>query len=196
MKLNVGAGRDIRPGWTNLDSVAGPGIDIVVNIGTECLPLDLFMYMSGSMESAFDEIECSHIVEHVDNLLYAAENLWFLAAPNCKLTVKCPHGASDDAWEDPTHRHALYPGSFRSWAQPYYWRADYGYRGDWRIESCTLLIDPALCELPSDEAFVIVQQQRNRVREIVTILRAVKPARPAKRELLEPLAVSLQPATQ
>ena len=31
-KLNIGCGRDIRPGFINLDLVAAPGVNVVHNI--------------------------------------------------------------------------------------------------------------------------------------------------------------------
>jgi len=43
--------------------------------------------------------------------------------------------SSDDAVEDPTHTRPYFEGSFVYFGQPAYSRADYGYRGDWAIES-------------------------------------------------------------
>ena len=62
------------------------------------------------------------------------QELWRIAKPNAKMVIRVPHGASDDAWEDPTHVRAYFSNSFGYYSQPYYWRADYGYRGDWLHE--------------------------------------------------------------
>ena len=95
-----------------------------------------------------------------------------------------PHGASDDAWEDPTHVRAYFPGSFGYFSQPYYWRADYGYRGDWKVEKIRLNVDRQLCAgLDPQQAFLKSQQERNIVREIYCELSAVKPLREPRREL-------------
>jgi hypothetical protein len=40
------------------------------------------------------------------------QELHRIAKPNGKLVIRCPHGASDDAWEDPTHVRAFFARSF------------------------------------------------------------------------------------
>jgi predicted SAM-dependent methyltransferase len=47
-KLNLGCGKDIRKGWTNLDCVNLPGVDIVHNINYLPLPFN---------DNEFDEIQ-------------------------------------------------------------------------------------------------------------------------------------------
>jgi SAM-dependent methyltransferase len=66
------------------------------------------------------------------NVCLLMQELHRIAKPNGKLVIRCPHGASDDAWEDPTHVRAFFARSFGYFSQPFYWLADYGYRGDWQ----------------------------------------------------------------
>lgn len=181
MKLNLGCGRDIRPGWVNVDSVQMPGVDLVVDLDADPhLP-----YPDGSVE----HIEGSHIIEHLHNPLPLMQELWRVAKPDAECVFRCPYGSSDDADEDPTHVRRLFAGSWIYFGQGAYWRADYGYRGDWQPVTVELHIDPAFAPLPDAELAARVRMQRNVVREMVATLRAVKPARPQVRESQEPYDV-------
>ena len=110
----------------NLDVRPGPDIDRVADIQDE---------VPGG---PFDEIRMVHVLEHLARPLDAMQNLWDAAAPDATLTVVCPHGGSDSAWEDQTHLRPYYPTSFLAFSQPYYHLADYGYTADWQITQCVV----------------------------------------------------------
>jgi hypothetical protein len=67
-------------------------------------------------------------------------------------------------------------------AQPTYYRADYGYRGDWQIDTITLDVK---VDGTAEEVQAMVMSMRNVVARQVVELRAVKPARPPDRSLWE-----------
>jgi SAM-dependent methyltransferase len=176
-KLNVGCGRNRIDGWLHLDAAALPGIDIVADLETcATAPLPL-------ADGSVDEFLLSHVMEHIRNVLPMMQELYRIAAPDARMVVRVPYGSSDDAYEDPTHVRQLFLNSFGYFSQPNYWRADYGYRGDWLTESITLVIAPDIPALPDAQLLERVHRDRNVVVEMVAILRAVKPMREAKREL-------------
>lgn len=191
-RLNVGCGRTIRDDWCNLDLTWHDGMiegrDVVAELGVDKLDLP---------ENHFTEIEASHVVEHVGPILEAVEALWRVAAPDCKLTIRCPHGSSDDAHGDPTHVRPMFDQSFLYWGQGFYWRADYGYRGDWSLQQVTLITRDVDLEGVEEAGKLdavyseLVRHGRNWVREMVAELVAVKPARPAVRESIDPLHLVL-----
>jgi predicted SAM-dependent methyltransferase len=184
-KLNVGCGRNILPGWINLDSFALPGVDIVANLehcASARLPLE---------NECVDEFMLSHVLEHIGNVLPMMEELHRVAMQNATMTVRVPYGSSDDAFEDPTHVRNIFVGSFGYFSQPYYWRADYGYRGDWMTDTITLEVAQHLRHLPEPELWDRIHRERNVVVEMVAILRAVKPIREPLRELQVVPRVSL-----
>jgi hypothetical protein len=95
-----------------------------------------------------------------------------------------PYGSSDDAFEDPTHERQYFINSFGYFSQPYYWRADYGYRGDWNAVTITLLAQREGNEgLSEGELLSKVMRERNVVAEMVAELRAIKPIRASSRDL-------------
>lgn len=184
-KLNVGCGRNIFSGWINLDSFPLPGVDIVADLeecATKTLPL---------ADDSIDEFLLSHVLEHIRNVLPMMQALHRVASQNAVMTIRVPYGSSDDAFEDPTHVRQIFAGSFGYFSQPYYWRADYGYRGDWITESITLEVVPHLRHLPDAELWDRINRDRNVVVEMVATLRAVKPIRQPLRELQHAPLVSL-----
>jgi SAM-dependent methyltransferase len=177
-RLNVGCGRNILDGCINLDSVALPGVDIVCDLDKlRNTPIDL-------PDQTVEFFLLSHVIEHIRDSLGLMQELWRLALPNALAHIRVPYGASDDAWEDPTHVRPYFRSSFGYFSQPFYWRADYGYRGDWQPENIQLFVDKGRCEgLDPQQIFTKIQTERNVVKEMVCELRCIKPIRPAQREL-------------
>jgi SAM-dependent methyltransferase len=185
-RLNVGCGRNIREGMLNLDSVALPGVDIVCdleNLRQTRIPLP---------DESVDYFLLSHVLEHIRDSLGVMQELWRLAMPGAIAEIRTPHGASNDAWEDPTHVRAYFPGSFGYFSQPFYWRADYGYRGDWQPETLRLVVDGTRCHgLSHQEILAKAECERNLVREMICELRAVKPIREPRQELQTELRIEI-----
>lgn len=177
-RLNVGCGRNIIKGWLNLDMTMLAGVDIIADLDACAetpLPIE---------DNTIDEFLLSHIIEHIKSPLPLMQELWRIAKPSAKLVVRVPHGASDDAWEDPTHLRAYFAGSFGYFSQPYYWRADYGYRGDWRCNAVTFVVPKQLViGLQPAEILHKINTQRNVVLEMIAELTCIKPIRDAKKEL-------------
>jgi SAM-dependent methyltransferase len=184
MRLNLGCGRDIRDGWVNIDSAPLPGVEYVVDFDNKP-SLDL-------TDDSVEYSEGSHVIEHLHSPLPFMQELWRVTKDGGTVQFRCPYGSSDDADEDPTHVRRMFPGSWGYFGQPHYWRADYGYRGDWQVEQIVLLIDPALNHLGDDGLRFAMQFQRNVVMEMVATLRAVKPAREPLRDLQQQPEIIIQ----
>jgi SAM-dependent methyltransferase len=178
-KINLGCGKNILQGWSNLDKVAGTGVDIIADLD-DCknskLPFD---------SNEIEEFLASHVLEHLHNPLAFMEELHRIAKPNAQAVFRVPYGSSDDAFEDPTHVRQYFLKSFGFFSQPFYWRADYGYRGDWLTEKITLLVDAYTHQGKNAEQIIFeVNTFRNIVKEMIVELRAIKPIREPKRELI------------
>lgn len=174
VKLNLGCGKFpiTLPNWINIDQTKLSTVDLVFdleNCEKEQLPFE---------ESSIDEFFMSHVLEHIKNILPLMQELHRVAKPNALLTVKVPYGSSDDAFEDPTHIRQMFIGSFGFFSQPYYWRADYGYKGDWKVNKVFLYLYKNIEEnLTMDQLFNKINSQRNVVKEMLVELLAVKPIR-------------------
>jgi SAM-dependent methyltransferase len=177
-KLHLGCGRDILQGWINLDAVPLEGVDVVANLD-ECRTTKLPFW-----NDSIDEFLANHVIEHLHNCLPFMEELYRIAKPNAKAVFRVPYGSSDDAFEDPTHRRQLFLNSFQYFSQPLYWRADYGYRGDWLTEKIELIVEADRHQEETvEEIMWQVHTFRNIVKEMVVELRAIKPIREPNKEL-------------
>jgi predicted SAM-dependent methyltransferase len=178
LRVNLGCGRNILAGWINVDVCALPGVDIVADLD-RCRehPLPL-------ANDSVDELLLSHVIEHVREPLPLMEDLHRVATNGARMVIRVPYGSSDDAFEDPTHLRQYFVNSFGYFSQPYYWRADYGYRGDWMTESITLVVrQQENVGLSPAEVMAKVMRERNVVTEMIAQLSAVKPVREPRKEL-------------
>jgi SAM-dependent methyltransferase len=129
--------------------------------------------------------EGTHVIEHLRDPLPFMAELWRVTRPGGTAAFRCPYGSSDDADEDPTHVRRMFHGSWGYFGQPHYWRADYGYRGDWQPVQVTLWIFPAFSGCTDTELQSAIRHQRNVVAEMGVVLRCVKPPRKPDRGLQE-----------
>ena len=178
-------------GWVNVDAAALPGVDVVADLARcrgQRLPF---------ADDCVDEMLLSHVLEHIEDTLALMQELHRIARAGAIATIRCPYGGSDDADEDPTHRHRFFLNSFGYFAQSAYWRADYGYRGDWQPRRIVLYVDRAEnAGLSAPDVLRRIRQLRNVVYEMVAELEAVKPARAPQRELQRAPAIEIAYARQ
>lgn len=182
LRLNLGCGKDVREGWVNIDLNEAPGV----------VPADLnspgwHHELSGILR-ADDLVEHSdafHVIEHLTNPLGFMQGLWAVTKPGGTCEIRCPHGASDDAWEDPTHVRPYFENSFGYFSQPFYHRATYSYYADWQPTHIELHLMPGFDEYPETRIVHALRHQRNMVFELRARLECIKPAREPRRELQE-----------
>jgi SAM-dependent methyltransferase len=155
----------VRPDFVNVDIEAHPG---AIQADVMALPF---------ADESVDTILASHLIEHLPDSLGFMAELYRVAEPGAICVLRCPHGASDDAWEDPTHVRPYFPGSFGYFGQPYYWKAHYGYWADWSVEEIQLVLPAGVTAITNQQ----LRGGRNVVLEMIATLRAVKPARSAER---------------
>ncbi len=183
-KLNIGCGRNPMEGWVNLDGAWNDKADYHYDLESG-QPTDF-------ADDTFEEMWMSHVLEHINKPLPMMQELWRIAKDGCLLVVDFPYGSSNDADEDPTHVRRIFENSFMYFGQPAYWRADYGYRGDWDVEEVVLKLDEAHPLYSDPEAMLKrLPYERNIVSYGHAKLYARKPARPPKKELMRRFKVSV-----
>jgi len=88
-KLNLGCGRDIKKGYINLDVIKTKGIDVVHN-------LEIFPYPFN--DNYFDEIYCSHVLEHLTKFIKVMEELYRISKDKAIIKIISPYFASSSAF--------------------------------------------------------------------------------------------------
>src|SRR5215475_1580570 len=86
VRLNLGCGRDIRPGWVNVDSVPLPGVDVATDFDHDPhLP-----FADGTVGYS----EGSHVLEHLADPLPFMAELWRVTRAGGQAVFCCPCGST------------------------------------------------------------------------------------------------------
>ncbi len=99
--LDLGCGKMKIKGFIEGDVVVGldsrklPGVDVVWNIEETPLPFS---------NNEFDYVNCSHILEHVQNFIPLMEELYRIIKNKGVIHIEVPNYRSEGAFTDPTHK--------------------------------------------------------------------------------------------
>lgn len=96
VRIDLGCGPHKREGFTGVDSIAFPGVDVVTDLRSRW-PWE---------DSSVDEAHCSHCLEHftATERVHFMNELWRVLKPGAKCLVIVPHWASGRSYGDPTHQ--------------------------------------------------------------------------------------------
>jgi hypothetical protein len=180
---------DEAAGWINVDAVAQPGVDEVV---------DVFCYPWPWPDNSADEIWCSHLIEHIphdaryrtDGALVSPElhraaradgfyawfyEAWRVLKPDAEIHLVTPYAFSLTGVSDPQHRRYLTPQTF-GYLAPQNDDAPFTYRIPFRFAATG---EPILrTRINGDLAIEEIQRQMyysvNMIDEMAISLKAVK----------------------
>jgi len=114
--INLGSGKDYRPGWLNLDVQDRAEPDAVLDLGAPLsLPLTMDSRYGGQIElnaSSIDVLYANNVLEHVPNLTLLMTNALTLLKDGGRFEIEVPHEQALTAWQDPTHLRALNENSW------------------------------------------------------------------------------------
>jgi predicted SAM-dependent methyltransferase len=103
LKLDIACGQNKREGFTGVDIAPGEGVDIVHNLDEYPWPFKA---------NSVTEVNISHYVEHVADLISFMNELWRIMKPGAQCSIVAPYYSSMRAWQDPTHVRAISEASF------------------------------------------------------------------------------------
>lgn len=109
MKLNIGSGLTRIEGFINVDAVqcvdekGNKYTDIICDIEKERLPFE---------DNSIDEIAVYETLEHLDNLIFAMNEMWRVLKPEGFLKGKVPREGGRGALADPTHKRTFITDTF------------------------------------------------------------------------------------
>lgn len=92
--LDIGCGNSKTPGALGIDSNPATQADVFHDLNSFPWPLPA---------NTFNQIICSHIVEHVDDLIKFMEEVHRLSQSGAKIKIVTPHFSSRFSYTDPTH---------------------------------------------------------------------------------------------
>ena len=92
--LNLGCGSQKFPGVTGVDRYPSSSADVLAEL-TRSLPF---------ANHSADRIVCSHLLEHVPDLVALMEEIHRVLVPGGTAWIEVPYFAHHDSFRDPTHR--------------------------------------------------------------------------------------------
>ena len=95
MKLNLGCGKDIMEGYTNVDSEKFSGVDLILDLNKIPYPFE---------ENQVDEIIMRSILEHLNEPYEVLKEIHRISKPGAKIFISVPHFSSDTTWGDIQHK--------------------------------------------------------------------------------------------
>ena len=94
-KLNLGSGNVEIPGYTNLDSIALPCVNIIHNLDIYPWPI---------ADNSYREVFCDNVLEHLESIIKPMEELHRICEPKAKVIIRVPIFPGIGAAADPTHK--------------------------------------------------------------------------------------------
>ncbi len=120
--MNLGSGKDYKPGWLNVDILERAQPDLVLDLGkTVTFPIRAKTQGGGHVliqENSLDSIYANNVLEHVPDLPCLMTNLLALLREDGELELEVPYEKAMTAWQDPTHLRAMNKNSwlyYTSW---------------------------------------------------------------------------------
>ena len=114
--MNLGSGKDYKPGWLNVDVLDRAEPDLVLDLGQALqLPLTCATRFGASVvleEGCLGGIHANNVLEHVPDLPTLMGNALTLLQEGGLLEIEVPYERALTAWQDPTHLRALNENSW------------------------------------------------------------------------------------
>lgn len=116
-RINLGSGKDYKPGWLNIDVLDRAEPDLVLDLGQ---PITLPIETTGARghrirlePGSVRHVYANNVLEHVPDLPRLMGNLLALLQDGGELQIEVPYEHAPTAWQDPTHLRALNENSWR-----------------------------------------------------------------------------------
>lgn len=113
MKLNLGCGLLKLDGFVNVDVEPLMAPDVLVDLTRVRWPWD---------DNSVDEAQASHLLEHIPHgepFYHFLRELYRVCKPGAKVLIVLPHPSHDCFLSDPTHVHAVMPGTVALFSKRY-----------------------------------------------------------------------------
>jgi SAM-dependent methyltransferase len=147
-RINLGSGKDYKPGWLNLDVLDRTQPDLVLDLGKpRCWPLTAEGEFGGAVRLEAGSVETIHannVLEHVPDLPQLMGNCLALLQEGGMLEIEVPYEKSPTAWQDPTHLRAMNENSWIYYTEWFWYLGWFEHRFeivqsswlDLRLEPC------------------------------------------------------------
>ena len=165
MKLDLGCGTKKREGYTGVDSMTLPGVDMVLDLRETPWP-----WPDNSIDAAFS----SHFVEHLtgEERISFFNELWRVLKPDAQAEIITPDWSHASAYGDPTHQcppmsHFYLVYLNKEWRDKN--TPHVGYRCDF-VSRYSYSLDDSLRDQPMETKRFSVEHYTNSARDLQAVL--------------------------
>ena len=134
VRINIGSGKDYRPGYLNIDINPNLNPDIVLDLASPMsFPVSVQSPVYESVildENQFDQIVAIDVLEHVQQLPQLMGNCLKLLKEGGQFTILVPYDLSLGAWQDPTHVRGFNENSWLYYTQWFWYLGWFEHRFD------------------------------------------------------------------
>lgn len=131
-KINLGSGKDYKPGWLNLDVLDRAEPDVVLDLGQPAQwPLRLPTRFGGEVllePGSVDLVYANNVLEHVPDLPALMTNVLALLKEGGEFEIEVPYERSLAAWQDPTHLRAMNENSWLYYTEWFWYMGWFEHR--------------------------------------------------------------------
>jgi SAM-dependent methyltransferase len=131
-KINLGSGKDYKPGWLNLDVVDRAEPDLVLDLGTpQTFPIETLTQFNCPVvlkEGSIESVYANNVLEHVPDLPCLMTNILKLLKEGGEIEIEVPYEKSLTAWQDPTHVRAMNENSWTYYTDWFWYLGWFEYR--------------------------------------------------------------------
>lgn len=115
-RINLGSGKDYKPGWLNVDVLERTEPDLVLDLSRpQSWPLETTTRFGVPVQLHAGEVDVVHannVLEHVPDLPALMGNVLDLLAEGGRFEIEVPYEKAPTAWQDPTHVRAMNENSW------------------------------------------------------------------------------------
>jgi SAM-dependent methyltransferase len=115
-QINLGSGKDYKPGWLNLDVIDRAEPDLVLDLGKKQeFPIKAKTRFGSDLvleACSVDKIYANNVLEHVPDLPCLMTNVLTLLKEGGEIEIEVPYEKAPTAWQDPTHIRAMNENSW------------------------------------------------------------------------------------
>lgn len=132
LRILLGCGNDVRPGWVNVDRVALEYVDVVHDLDVHPWPFD---------DNTTTHIDAIDVLEHLGDTVAFMDECWRILRTDGVLYVQAVGWQSENLWRDPTHKRGFHVDTFRYFDPESPWYQQYGHlytSRTWRVLSSAM----------------------------------------------------------
>jgi len=174
LRLDLGSGPHPEPGYQGVD--IQPGTDYRCDLSR--FPWKWWVPPGGDggtmfPDSSVEAVHCSHLVEHMVDLVGFMRELYRVCAPGAEVFIKHPYQFNVRAWQDPTHVRCI---NEVSWF--YYdakWRGEYAGGSsefgdtDFELVELNAIPEPAWADVAQNTPEDFERAARNQINVIADL---------------------------